>query len=340
MMRVFIAFFVLLWVPLETSSSQSTDPFLVVIDPGHGGTSETDSYRVGPTGEREEWVNLRVAQQVKVILEKEGVNVRLTREADDAVPLRDRAMQAVDEEADLFLSIHHNATADSGVNFPIVYFHGSSRANPESVRFGQAVICELRRTLHDEETAMSLVSDKTIFPGSGTAVLRHSQEIPGIISEASFFTHPPEEKRLKEPDYNRMEARAYARAILAYRDQKDRVESSRSESGLEEISPFRVFQEKERMRPEARQWREQFEEGVAHFEQEEWEQALEQLTLSARAFPDSPVAREAHLYRARALEKLDRNEEAAVELRRAREYYVDLSGACREPFSETFGIDR
>lgn len=339
-MRASLALIVLLWIPLGTAFSQSNNPFLVVIDPGHGGTSETDSYRVGPTGEREEWVNLRVARQVKTILELEGVEVLLSRDADDSVPLRDRAMLAVDKKADLFLSIHHNATADPEVNFPIVYFHGSSKENPASVQFGQAVICELNQSLHNNETSMSLVSDRTIFPGSGTAVLRHSQGIPGIISEASFFTHPAEEQRLKQPQYNRKEARAYARAILEYRDNMDRIEFNGAESDLEEISPFPVFQEEERMRPEARQWRQQFEEGVAHFEKREWEQALEQLTLSARAFPDSPVAQQAHLYRARTLEQLGREEEAAMEYRRAREYYVDLSSACGEPFTETFGIDR
>ena len=35
---------------------------VVCIDPGHGGTAATDSYRVGPGGEREEWIDLRVAR--------------------------------------------------------------------------------------------------------------------------------------------------------------------------------------------------------------------------------------------------------------------------------------
>ncbi|MGM0505684.1 MAG: N-acetylmuramoyl-L-alanine amidase [Bacteroidota bacterium] len=328
----------LVWIPLEAVFAQSTDRFLVVIDPGHGGTAETDSYRVGPGGEREEWVNLRVSLELKSLLESEGVDVRLTREEDVAVSLRDRGDLAIGESADLFLSIHHNATADPEVNFPIVYYHGSSRENPASVILGRAVICELQRVLHDDDTAMSLVSDKTIFPGSGTAVLRHSEGIPGIIAEASFFTHPPEEKRLKDSDYNRLEAQAYARAILAFREWVDRDGVARQETGLEEISPFKVFQEEDRMRPEAREWREQFERGLELYEAGEWEGALEQLTLSAKAFPDSPVARDAHLYRARSLEKLGKTKEAAMEFRRAREYYVDSKVVCGEPFYETFGI--
>ena len=47
-----------------TNAAQVEDPLAgrtICIDPGHGGTADTDSYRVGPTGEREEWIDLRVA---------------------------------------------------------------------------------------------------------------------------------------------------------------------------------------------------------------------------------------------------------------------------------------
>ncbi|MCG6947753.1 MAG: hypothetical protein LJE93_02405, partial [Acidobacteria bacterium] len=46
------------------SPRRNDDPLAgrtICVDPGHGGTAEIDSYRVGPTGEREEWINLRVA---------------------------------------------------------------------------------------------------------------------------------------------------------------------------------------------------------------------------------------------------------------------------------------
>ncbi|WP_414618177.1 N-acetylmuramoyl-L-alanine amidase family protein [Dyadobacter sp. 32] len=52
---------------------------VICIDPGHGGTSQTDHYRVGPAGEREEWVNLRVALLLRKILEEKGAKVIMTR---------------------------------------------------------------------------------------------------------------------------------------------------------------------------------------------------------------------------------------------------------------------
>ena len=82
---------------------------VIVIDPGHGGTAATDSYRVGPDGEREEWIDLRVGLLLRDLLEERGAKVLMTRTEDVIVLLADRSKLAVDNNADLFVSIHHNS---------------------------------------------------------------------------------------------------------------------------------------------------------------------------------------------------------------------------------------
>src|SRR5690606_34247983 len=183
----------------------------IVVDPGHGGTAATDSYRVGPAGEREEWIDLRVALILRDLLEERGAKAILTREDDTDVPLRDRADLARDSAADAFVSIHHNATADPAVNFPIIYFHGYASANEAGVALARHLARRLTEALFDGSVEPSVVSDHVIFAGSGTAVLRHSYGIPGVIGEASFFTNPAEEQRLRDTAYNRREAEAYVR---------------------------------------------------------------------------------------------------------------------------------
>src|SRR5690625_3252340 len=86
-----------------TSSQKALQDRIIVLDPGHGGTAETDSYRVGPSGEREEWVNLRVALLLEEVLSERGARVILTRRDDVQVPLQERAEMAVEADADLFL---------------------------------------------------------------------------------------------------------------------------------------------------------------------------------------------------------------------------------------------
>jgi len=296
---------------------------VICIDPGHGGTAETDSFRVGPTGEREEWVNLRVALYLKELLEKHDSKVIMTRTEDVHIPLQDRAQLATDNGADVFISIHHNATADTSVNFPIVYYHGNASENRTSIVLGQFVINRLREYLFDDDTPVSLVSDHAIFPTAGTAVLRHSYGIPGIIAEASFFTNPEEEQRLKDTVYNKTEADAFLQALKDF-FAVDEHPGIKEKYSTGQIEPFPVLREAERMSEEAKRWLEDFTEGKTLMEKEDTaslQRAYELFIRSARSFPDSYVAGLCHRYRAEILEKFGKTPEAAIERKRVREFY-------------------
>lgn len=296
---------------------------VVCLDPGHGGTAGSDSYRVGPGGEREEWIDLRVALLLKDELERLGARVLMTRTTDVAVELPRRAEIAREGGAELFLSIHHNATADPSYNAPTVYFHGNASENRAGVALARLVAAHLDEALFDGRARPALVSDFAIFPGRGAAVLRHSYGIPGVISEASFFTNPAEERRLRDEAWNRREAEALARALEAFLERPaPPIEPVGSRVSL---PPFAVLQEADRMKPEARRWREAFDEGRALVERGDagsLERAYERLTFSARAFPDSPLAGECHRLRAAILERQGRAEEARQERRRAVEHHL------------------
>jgi N-acetylmuramoyl-L-alanine amidase len=292
----------------------------IVLDPGHGGTAATDSFRVGPTGEREEWVNLRVAKRLAELLEARGATVVMTRKEDVAVGLKARADLAREVEADVFLSIHHNATADPAVNFPIIYYHGYASANRAGVRLGRLVARRLAQRLYDTEVETTVVSDQVIFPGSGTAVLRHSYGIPGVIGEASFFTNPAEEERLRDPDHNQREAEAYLQALQEFFGAE--VPPVLPKGEVEPLEPFAAAQEAERMSETALRWREDFLEGRRLIRAGALDRGYDLVTRSIRSFPDSPVAREAHLLRAEVLARRGQVEAAEEARRRAREFYA------------------
>jgi len=301
---------------------------VICIDPGHGGTAATDSYRVGPGGEREEWIDLRVAKMLRHELERRGARVLMTRTEDVAVELPRRAEIAVEGRADLFVSVHHNATADPSVDFPVVYFHGNASENRAGVALGRAVASRLDQALFGGQGTPSLVSDFAIFPGTGAAVLRHSYGIPGVISEASFFTNAAEEQRLRQKDYNRREAQALALAIQDFLAQP--IPPIDEVGSRVELPPFEVFRESERMKPEALRWREVFNEARELMERGDPEAlvpAYDRLTFSARAFPDSPIAGECHRLRGEILARQGRPDEAQSERRRSVEHYVDVTGS-------------
>jgi len=302
----------------------------ICLDPGHGGTADTDHYRVGPAGEREEWINLRVAVILKELLRERGARVVMTRETDIAVALEDRARTAHDAGADLFLSIHHNATADSSVNFPIIYFHGHACENLASVELGRQLGQAFRRKLYIQGTPadrLTLASDHTIFPTAGASVLRNTYGIPAVIAEASFFSNPGEERRLKSEAYNRLEAEAYLEAIEAYFSGPGLMIYPKH-ALVPPIPPFRVFQEAERMTPVARRWKEDFEEALRLLQTaqpDSMQRAYELFTRSASSFPDSYVAQKCHEYRSLLLATWGKTGESEIEAVRAREFYVRVT---------------
>lgn len=296
---------------------------IICIDPGHGGTAATDPYRVGPSGEREEWINLRVSKILKQLLEEKGAKVLLTRTGDDNIPLSERAEMARKNSADLFLSIHHNATADPQVNFPIIYFHGNASENQAGVSLGKEIGKGLAEHLYAGQTPVSVVSDHTIFSKSGTGVLRGTYGIPAVIAEASFFTHPEEELRLKQEAHNLKEAQGYLQALETFFAKP--TPPILEKNSLVELPRFRTFQEAERMSEIAMKWKQDYEQGLELVKNEDTlEEAYELFTRSARSFPDSYVAAACHEHRAIILEQLGKTLEARDAALRAKEFFVKV----------------
>jgi N-acetylmuramoyl-L-alanine amidase len=85
----------------------------IVIDPGHGGT---EIGTVGAGGMQEKDLTLRLARRLKAAIESRiGLRVVLTREGDETVPLDRRSATANNIKADLFISLHANASPGGGL---------------------------------------------------------------------------------------------------------------------------------------------------------------------------------------------------------------------------------
>ena len=82
-------------------------PFVVVLDPGHGGE---DPGAIGPAGTYEKDVVLAIAHKAKALLEQDPrIIVLMTREEDVFIALGDRVRKARGVNADVFVSIHADA---------------------------------------------------------------------------------------------------------------------------------------------------------------------------------------------------------------------------------------
>ena len=102
----------------------------IVIDPGHGGH---DTGTIGPTGLREKDVVLDVGLRLKKLLEhKAGCDVVMTRSNDTFIPLEERTAIANEKAADLFVSIHANASRDRSARGIETYYLNFT-SNPEAL---------------------------------------------------------------------------------------------------------------------------------------------------------------------------------------------------------------
>ncbi|MFH1747172.1 MAG: N-acetylmuramoyl-L-alanine amidase [Planctomycetota bacterium] len=178
----------------------------ICLDPGHGGDAHKAGFKRGPTGVREAEMNLRIARYLQALLETTGAEVLLTRDGDEEVSLADRAAIANEWGADLFISLHHNAIDNKPqVNRTSVWYHSDVDYRPANLDLARY----LWHGLHDslalpQITGVPLKSDNLMYD-RGFGILRHA-DVTAALCESSFFTNPDEEQRLRDPEYNLLEA--------------------------------------------------------------------------------------------------------------------------------------
>ena len=101
----------------------SNGDLVVAIDAGHGGSDSGAKY----DGMEEKTVNLKIAKYVKAYLEEyAGVQVYMTRSTDTYVELSERVSRSVANNADVFISIHNNASSNPETSGSMVFYPNDS----------------------------------------------------------------------------------------------------------------------------------------------------------------------------------------------------------------------
>jgi len=188
----------------------------ICLDPGHGGDAHKRAYKRGPTGVREAEMNLRVAKYLRALLVEAGADVLLTREEDVDLSLADRAATANEWGADLFISLHHNAIGGKPqVNRTTVWYHNDVDYRPSNLDLARYLCYGLYDSIALPQIAgIPLHSDQLMYD-SGFGILRHA-DVTAALTESSFFTNPEEEQRLRDPEYNLLEAHGLFIALAKY----------------------------------------------------------------------------------------------------------------------------
>jgi N-acetylmuramoyl-L-alanine amidase len=214
----------------------------VVLDPGHGGH---DPGAIGPSGLREKDVALDIAHRAAPLIARElGVSTLLTRDTDVFVPLEERAARANAFGADLFISIHCNATERSGGSGVMTFVLDDSKdqlaariaalensASAEATnelarvmsrsgdRSNDARSSEFAGLLQRAAMASLAPSYPDVPDGgvkrAGFYVLAGAR-MPAVLFETSFISSARDETRFNTGDFRQKLADAIVNAVRAY----------------------------------------------------------------------------------------------------------------------------
>ena len=227
----------------EPSAPEGARPCRVVLDAGHGGEQPGAT---GPNGLRESQVALALARRVRQALRRQAPQCRvlMTRDEDRSVSLEERAAIANAVDADLFVSIHLNASPaeDQGGVATFVLdatddqaaLRLAARENDtdlEGVSKLQLILASLyrrdqvqhSRQLAEDVHRNALYAGRKLLPELGDRGVKSAlfyvlvgARMPAILIEASFITRPREAAALATDEYRQALADGIADGIARY----------------------------------------------------------------------------------------------------------------------------
>jgi N-acetylmuramoyl-L-alanine amidase len=227
--------------PLALASAPSLKT--IVIDPGHGGD---EIGARGVNGAMEKDITLDLARRLKASIEARlGIRVLLTRDDDRLVPLDDRASIANNNKADLFVSIHVNASPRRDARGAEVFYLSLDGLSAEAKKMAETPQGKTLPTLGGGSRDIELIlwetaqarhlAESAVFAGFIEEELRKTIEMslrpiqqasfrvlvganmPAVLVEVGFVSNPDQEVQLVSDAYKSQVAQALYDAIVRYR---------------------------------------------------------------------------------------------------------------------------
>lgn len=194
------------------SGTETGDSFLIVIDPGHGGS---DPGKVSDTGLLEKDINLEIALLLKEELDSD-YRVILTRESDaglysendtnkKASDMRERCRIIEEEKADMLISIHQNSYTDPDVKGAQVFYYTHSA---EGKKLAESIQNSIKEIASPDNNRVSKSNNDYYM-------LLHTS-CPAVIVECGFLSNPGEAELLNSKDYQKLIVSAIKKGIEDY----------------------------------------------------------------------------------------------------------------------------
>jgi len=196
---------------------------IVCLDPGHGGKDagkiERHNY--------EKTYTMLLADEVAILLKREGLKVLLTRTRDTTLELGDRAVIARRQGADLFVSLHYNGFPDADTRGLEVYCLTPAGMNSSNEGGGKGPrLPEIGNEHDDNNVLLGYEMQKAItatvpledlgMKRSRFEVLRQAS-MPAILIEGGFMSNSSDAKNIYDSGFRKRMAQAIVNGILAYK---------------------------------------------------------------------------------------------------------------------------
>lgn len=218
----------------------------IVLDPGHGGK---EVGAIGPNGLVEKETTLEICRRLRSMLASElGVRVILTRDSDELIPHDQRTAIANQFRADLFLSIHLNASHSPAARGAETYFLSleasdelaRAAAERENAVLGGApspsgssdlnlILWDLAQQEYLRESsrfAALIQSEMNVTSGIQNRGVKQAPfrvligaTMPSALVEVGFISNPQEEARLATAEHQNDIAQAIVRAVRRYKEE-------------------------------------------------------------------------------------------------------------------------
>jgi N-acetylmuramoyl-L-alanine amidase len=182
------------YIYINTGNPREIYKFIVVLDPGHGGPANGANYN----GTKEKDINLKLLYEFgKKYFKSDSsmMKVYYTRETDVDMALKDRAAFAQKVGADLFVSLHMNASLTKSVSGTEVYYSNNNN------KPNQAGLCS---------STMATLFVNNLSAGLGTKnrgiraeryTVVHNNTVPAVLIELGFMSNTDDYNRLIDPDF-------------------------------------------------------------------------------------------------------------------------------------------
>ncbi len=270
--------FILLALLLAWSMAvKAQQPFTLVIDPGHGGR---DPGALGATSQ-EKKINLAVALKLGAMIEKHHPDVKVlyTRKDDTYPSLFDRAELANKNHANLFISIHANATSSKSIVGTETFVFGLSKSKSNldvAMRENSVILLEDDYSTRYEGFDPTSVESYIMFEfmqnkymersvefaaavqnqfvkhckrqsrgvKESELIVLHRSACPGVLVELGFISNPDEERYMTSEKGQTALAEAISNAFDDYKrdyDKRSNVGEARSTPSADQVKGKPVF---------------------------------------------------------------------------------------------------